>query len=999
MHFHSITVRNYRILGELHVKLDRSLTLVGGPNETGKSTLVEAAHRALFLRARTSGESIRGMASLRHPGHPEVEVEFEVGGRIFQIAKRFSGGSGTATLIEKEGTTYRGDEAEAKLAELLNVDATGGGRGAGGRAAQQWAHLWIWQGQAGDDPTVHATTQKDALLARLQVQGGGAAMQSVLDTRVADRVAKKQAEWFNQNGTPKRDSPLGRAMRDLEAAQAEFQTAQATLERLQQAVVDSQEADRLIADCEQNLDRFKDEIRKLDEQLNLVQSLRRAEQRQEPEAKSAASQHDVRLQADGKIRHLRNELQTRTAALAPRQAETQRLLAEQQERGLQARQAEADYQAAVDLTSSARLRQELATAFVAFFEKTAQRDQLLSKQNQVADVRVRLQKREAELARLPLISASQLNRLQQLLNRVSSAEAALQAMAAGIEVLVSDQTVRVERKILEVGASQILTEETDVLIGETTRLRIKPGGGISLQSARSHVVETRRALQQELDLLGVSSTAEAAEVNATQQQLNADIKADKAQLAGLGANTIDEDFAAAKHALLKAEAEVQQRSHAVSDFTAPANATEAQDLKRQTGTQQREAELEESRRKSIRDAAVVAQQTAIDTLAEHEQTLLQENHALTGLQAQLRLLEETHGQDEERVQRLTEALANKVQAETLLAQTRQSLAALQPAMLEQDQARLQRAVTQCQATFNEAMSRRAVARSLLQSNGSSDPQATLALAEAHQRSLSEQHESLDKDARATQLLHQLFLEEKRALSEQFTRPFVDRINGYLQCIFGAQVRANVRLEEDRFGGLDLVRPDRGLGQVAFDSLSAGTREQLAAAVRLAMAEVLAEDHDRCLPVVFDDAFTNSDPERIATLQRMLDRAANRGLQIIILSCTPSDYASLGAQTMLLRADGFAGRQPSAVPEDALRPAPVSALEGEDTDRSELTVNETHREQLIAALRSAGGSQGNNSLRQTLNWDESFYNAVKDSLVASGDLIPGRGRGGSVSLAE
>ncbi len=46
--------------------------------------------------------------------------------------------------------------------------------------------------------------------------------------------------------------------------------------------------------------------------------------------------------------------------------------------------------------------------------------------------------------------------------------------------------------------------------------------------------------------------------------------------------------------------------------------------------------------------------------------------------------------------------------------------------------------------------------------------------------------------------------------------------------------------------------------------------------------------------MFDDAFVNADPERIQAVQRVLDLAARRGLQIIVLSCTPRAYGLLGA---------------------------------------------------------------------------------------------------------
>ena len=134
------------------------------------------------------------------------------------------------------------------------------------------------------------------------------------------------------------------------------------------------------------------------------------------------------------------------------------------------------------------------------------------------------------------------------------------------------------------------------------------------------------------------------------------------------------------------------------------------------------------------------------------------------------------------------------------------------------------------------------------------------------------------------------------------RPLADKISGYLQCLFGVDARAVIALQNNAFTGLELVRTTNGGGAIPFGSLSGGTREQLAAAVRLAMAEVLAEDHDGCLPVVFDDSFAYSDPNRVRTLQDMLDLGARRGLQIIVLTCNPTDYAGLGAHAINLRVE-------------------------------------------------------------------------------------------------
>ena len=79
--------------------------------------------------------------------------------------------------------------------------------------------------------------------------------------------------------------------------------------------------------------------------------------------------------------------------------------------------------------------------------------------------------------------------------------------------------------------------------------------------------------------------------------------------------------------------------------------------------------------------------------------------------------------------------------------------------------------------------------------------------------------------------------------------------------------------------------------------------RLAAALRLSMADVLKDAHDGCLPLVFDDAFTNSDPERIDLVKRMLSTAVERGLQVVLLTCAPEAYGSFADRVVELAAPG------------------------------------------------------------------------------------------------
>jgi type I restriction enzyme M protein len=62
-------------------------------------------------------------------------------------------------------------------------------------------------------------------------------------------------------------------------------------------------------------------------------------------------------------------------------------------------------------------------------------------------------------------------------------------------------------------------------------------------------------------------------------------------------------------------------------------------------------------------------------------------------------------------------------------------------------------------------------------------------------------------------------------------------------------------------------------------------------------------------------------------------------------------------------------------------------------------DQAEKDRFVEALTELGGSAGHVRLRETLQWDEATYNAVKEDLLAEGIVTPGRGRGGSVSLSN
>ena len=144
--------------------------------------------------------------------------------------------------------------------------------------------------------------------------------------------------------------------------------------------------------------------------------------------------------------------------------------------------------------------------------------------------------------------------------------------------------------------------------------------------------------------------------------------------------------------------------------------------------------------------------------------------------------------------------------------------------------------------------------------------------------------------KAQKLLQELFQSAQNDLSQRYSQPLSDAVNDLIEPVIGQ--RASSRLSFQQSSGFHSLQLCRGNGVYDFGELSGGMREQLSAAVRLAMADVLRPGHDGCLPLIFDDAFTNSDPDRVQRLKSMLERAVDRGLQIILLSCDASPYETI-----------------------------------------------------------------------------------------------------------
>ena len=893
----SATLRHYRVHRELTVDFDPGRTLIGGPNESGKSTLVEAIHRALFLRAKGTSETHQLMESTRHGGKPEVELVFEQGGTTYRLHKRFSGASGTVTLTPGGRAALSGAAAEEALARLCGVD-----NGARAKAsAEFWSHLWTWQGTSTENPAEHAERQKDALLQRLGQTGGAANLiQSERDARVAGAISAQRQALFTQRGEPKANTDLARAVEENCAAEAALAAARERLDRMHQTLQEHGQAVALLAESERALARLEKEHRENQVKLAQVTELRNREGVESEAAQRTERELTQRQQIALEIAALERRRDEASRALAPLSAEADRQRATREAAQASLQEAERAQAQAEEHVRHCRLHHELAATQLALVEKRILAEELKARAAQVAELEKQLAQWRSELAQLPHVEAAQLQRLRQLEEARVRAAATLQGVATSFEVLATDVPVAIGDSVVEAGQPRVLVDETEIRIGANVHLRIRPGGGKGLRAAREDAHEAESKLRQALDELTVASLTEAENVARQRETLELRIRNEATRLSDLGAPNLAARLHESSEAIARLTAEIGRRQTALAQpAELPIDGDGARAFVDAAAAALREAELKAQQARALREANVrqaasaEVAQTQAHTAAEQKRRLLAE------ADAQLQLMRAQHGSDEVRAEHLQRARTERDTAHARLRNTRVQLAALSPDDVAADRVRVERALEQTQRTRHEAEVRRQVAQRALQSDGTQNPEEELELAEARCEAAAAREASLRRQARAVQWLDDLFRAERQAMSDQFTQPLLEKAAGYVQRVFGPGARLEMRLENNVFSAPMLIRPGEAGGATPYSSLSGGTKEQVAAALRLAMAEVLAADHGGCLPVVFDDSFAFADPQRVQVLQRMLDLAATRGLQVIVATCTPSDYMALGAQIVLL----------------------------------------------------------------------------------------------------
>jgi DNA repair exonuclease SbcCD ATPase subunit len=838
------------------------------------------------------------MKSRISTGNPDVTVEFQIGEGVWRVSKRFAGQNGS-TVLEGKHERYTGTEAETKLADLLGEEViTGKGTG---KAESKWAHLWVWQGSSGQDVTRVLSEQNDRLVTQLVRHGGAIVLQSEKDTLVAQRFEEMAREIFTSRGTYKAGSEYTKREKALKEAEGEFERLKSEYQRREKARDGYVRAGKRIEELEKRIKRLRDEIQGIEAALVKLEKLQAKRETLIKDISACRSDVNELARKNERLERLtkeieqvrellhkeRNEIasaEVETGSIKKILSEWEREIADVRKRLHKARKRKDFFIALSDL-----IRER---ARVARLEKEIERLEALKKQ---------LAEKQKELASIPDIKKEDVDELEELHQNLAETKAALRAMAAGIELEKRGSlSVEINGRPLRHGDEAIITDETRITVGDVV-LFIRPGGGNELARIRKQVVDIRNSLQKRLDALKVESVKMASEMSLRRTGIIEKIREIEKRIKNEGLDNAEAEIELARNKISILEGEVSAMLQQLgTDMNFPETEDEIRAEQKKTEFHIRELEARESVLNENIEEYQTRESDYANGIKQTEKECARLESHLAALKTEFDLLaRETGGVEGIRksLEKIRKVLGRMEDEEKAIDN---EISALGPDALKNDLQNANKSLEELSRQLEENRRIRDENRGRLKMSGDEDIEEQIRIAHDRLVYAKTNLEAEKNRTEAIRLVARLLSKKQKEVSDRYSAPLSDRINKYVNSVFLQHAEVVAQFDGNALKSIELVRKDMGGERFPFDSLSGGTREQVAAAVRLAVAEILAEGHDGSLPVVFDDAFTNSDPDRIRGVHRMLNLASSSGLQIIVLTSNPSDYDMMGGRILTLR---------------------------------------------------------------------------------------------------
>lgn len=869
------------------------LNVLAAPNESGKSTALHAAARALFDRHTTKSEELKALQPAGTALAPGITVEFETRAGRFRVAKTFLQKPESRLHQLRSGSwelVAEADAADQRVQALLQSSLPG--RGA--TKPEHWGFLgflWARQGEPATWPGLDDAEVGQRIRARL----ARVELDPVIE-QLRLRFASAAEAIITSTGQARTGGPLRAAEDEIAIIDAELAELRRTRAELDDAHRRFQQNEAEVTRLEKEHAERSASAATLREQTAAAERLR-VELHARRQALEIAREKLAALAADTE-NHARLHLE---------QTDTQAALAQTRDAADAADKVLAELRARLDLAQAELPKREASLAalrtalqriqsLLKLRQHTAIAETLAKQVNKAEAATAEITALEAKRAALPIITPAKLRKLEEQAETVRDLRAQLQALGLTVELTPEHKTTVENRgdtttgpKSLPAGKTHRLQSPSalDLHLAGWGRVVIRSGSQ-EAQSAATDLAEAEATLAEALQQAGVPTLDAAREAVASRKDLDAQHKVATAALAPhLGEHeTLD--------ALRAASASAARRAETLAATLAPTAEEQARSLADLEAAEAMRAEELPAAEKALADfnkqltrlraderGAVQSAQDAAKRATAHESRL-------RILDAQIKDLVARHPDGIEAAKKA--AQITFVEAEARVTSTEKEL----PPDFEKLPERNKRAAVSLQQIANELQDRRTErdqAKGTLQTLGGQGLYSRETELEERRAEATLRRDAARAQGWAARVAHDLIEHRKQAATKAVLSPLENRLTTAFAELTGDTTRQVFLDERLQITGIGRTRDEAH----AFDQLSQGAKEQLLLCLRLAVAQELATDEPQVL--ILDDVLVNTDPIRQDRILDVLSAQATR-LQILILTCHPDRYRGVEKQVYL-----------------------------------------------------------------------------------------------------
>jgi hypothetical protein len=875
MRIDRIRLKNFCGVAETEVRFAASgVTLIHGPNETGKSTLMKGIDILFDHRDDSRREEVRQTKPVNRDVGSEVEADVQIGDYHFTYFKRFHKDRETVLTIHAPAAeSLVGREAHERVQQIL----------AGSVDTALWQALRILQGGTLELPALHDQRALSEALDR----AAGQAKSGEKENALFEAVYSEYSLYFTDTGREK-EVPVGQARRRATEAAENERNLQVGLNELEEDIGHFAALEKLVVTSKRSLAGLDaaqakaqaawDAVSKLAENVERANSVRQLADQVLQAAKAA---HRLRTEMIGQVAESFEKVETAKA----HSAKTTVAL-----------------ESATATLNTGRIKRDAAVAAASQceIEERLRRADLELRDEQFELVRLEERRQHVMGADAAAEAASAVLSTTRITNqrreKIRDAEIKLKTEQGILNVASPQLTITALESIevslggesLKLAAGQIrsvsVSGPVSATISHMAELRVEPG--TSAETLSRAVADAETALSRACAEAGVASPAEAeaawtALLDAKRTVADRD-RIVKEHLRDLTREKLDECIKAARakiEAYLRSRnsgAEIPETSAECKVLLQAATKAASEAKAAHKNAEAVFAEIQEHHSKCREDHAGSAA-----TLTREQQDY---DHAVARLEA-----DRKRCSDEDLRNQLTlvESKAKAAAEQFELAESvfKGADPETAKAMYESAAMASKNAKDQCDARERELL----VLRTKLDLAGDAGLAEALAEAKRARFEADDFLHRLMRRAGAAKLLYETLLSERETMRQAYVAPLRDGIERLGRHVFGPTLRVNI---DER---LQVVSRTVDGITVPIEHLSTGAQEQIGLLVRLVAASMVSRDGG--VPLVLDDALGATDEGRLEAMGAVL-RVASQNFQTIILTCAPERYVHVGAEVLV-----------------------------------------------------------------------------------------------------